>query len=72
MSLEKKMERLEEIVHKMEKGDLVLEDSLKFFEEGVKITRECSEELQAAEKKVQLLLGKNPDGTANTEDFEIE
>ena len=41
MDFEKKLGRLEEIVVKMDKGDLALEDSLKLFEEGIKLSREC-------------------------------
>lgn len=49
------MKKLEEIVGKMEKGDMPLNDSLKMFEEGIKLTRFCSQELSKAEKKVELL-----------------
>ncbi len=53
---EAKLFRLEEIVKNMESGQLGLEDSLKLFEEGVKISRECQTELDAAEQKVELLV----------------
>ncbi len=49
------MKKLEEIVGRMEKGEMSLNESLKLFEEGVKLTRFCSQELQKAEKKVELL-----------------
>lgn len=49
------MKKLEGIVERMEKGDMPLNESLKLFEEGVKLTRFCSQELQKAEKKVELL-----------------
>jgi exodeoxyribonuclease VII small subunit len=49
------MKKLEEIVGRMEKGDLPLDESLKLFEEGVKLTRFCSKELHKAERKVELL-----------------
>lgn len=49
------MKRLEGIVERMEKGDMSLNESLKMFEEGVKLTRFCSQELHKAEKKVELL-----------------
>lgn len=70
MDFEKKLERLEEIVGKMESGDLSLEESLKLFEEGVKNSRECHEQLTKAEEKVKLLLKVSDDGTAETEDFD--
>ena len=43
------------MVAKLEKGDLSLEDSLKHFEQGVKLTRECKQALEAAEQKISLL-----------------
>jgi exodeoxyribonuclease VII small subunit len=53
---EKGLKRLEEIVGKLEADELTLEESLKLFEEGVKIAGDCSDLLDAAEKKVSLLL----------------
>ncbi len=72
MDFEKKLSRLEEIVTKMEGGDLSLEDSLKFFEEGVKLSRECNMQLAQAEQKVKLLLSVDSKGEAQTEDFQIK
>jgi exodeoxyribonuclease VII small subunit len=72
MDFEKKLARLEEIVQKMEKGDLVLDDSLKLFEEGVKLSRECHQKLGEAEEKVKKLVGIDSAGKAITEDFEPE
>ncbi len=63
MDFEKKLGRLEDIVEKMETGELTLEDSLKLFEEGVKLSRECNTQLSEAEQKVKLLLGVDGDGT---------
>ena len=50
------MQRLEEIVQGLEQGDLPLGDSLKVFEEGMELAKFCSKELEAAEKKVSLLV----------------
>lgn len=72
MEFEKKLQRLEEIVTKMETGDLSLDDSLKFFEEGVKLSRECNQQLSQAEQKVKLLLSVDAAGQAVTEDFQIK
>jgi exodeoxyribonuclease VII small subunit len=72
MDFEKKLTRLEEIVAKMEAGDLPLEDSLKFFEEGVKLSQECNKQLAQAEQKVKVLLSIDGNGTASTEDFQIK
>ncbi len=55
-SFEDSLTKLEAIVEKMESGDLKLEDSLKLFEEGMKLTKECNSRLNEIEKKVKLLL----------------
>jgi exodeoxyribonuclease VII small subunit len=54
-SFEDALKRLEEIVQQMESGDLTLEESLGLFEEGVRLTRVCSQRLDEAEKKIELL-----------------
>jgi exodeoxyribonuclease VII small subunit len=59
-NFEESLASLEGLVEAMEAGDLSLEESLKAFEQGIKLTRECQQALDAAEQKVQLLL-------ANTE-----
>jgi exodeoxyribonuclease VII small subunit len=48
--------RLETIVGQLEKGDLPLEDSLKIFEEGVRLSKSCLKLLEEAERKVEILL----------------
>jgi len=72
MDFEKKLGRLEEIVQKMERGDLALEDSLKFFEEGVRLSKECHQQLNEAEVKIKKLVGFTEDGKPMTEAFEPE
>jgi len=47
--------KLEEIINKMESGDLSLEESLKYFEEGVKIHRQCHTALSDAEHRISVL-----------------
>ena len=69
MDFEKKLNRLEEIVAKMEGGDIPLEDSLKLFEEGVKLSRTCQSDLDEAEQKVELLLGQDSQGQAVVQPF---
>ena len=69
MDFEKKLGRLEEIVQKMEKGDLALEESLKLFEEGVKLSRECQTRLNEAEVQVKKLVGFDEKGLPITENF---
>ncbi len=66
---EASLARLEEIVKKLEKGDLPLEQSLKLFEEGVKLSRICSKRLEEAERKVEILL-KDKAGNLTARPFE--
>jgi exodeoxyribonuclease VII small subunit len=72
MDFEKKLTRLEQIVQKMEKGELGLEESLKLFEEGVKLSRECHLQLTKAESQVKKLVSVDADGQIESEDFNIE
>ncbi|TFB10265.1 exodeoxyribonuclease VII small subunit [Candidatus Marinimicrobia bacterium MT.SAG.2] len=53
LTFEDALKRLNEIVHKLEKGDKKLEDSIKLFEEGVKLSRFCKEVLKEAAEKVE-------------------
>ena len=55
MSFEKKVQRLEEIVHALESKDMSLEKGLKLFEEGIACLRDASTELTKAEASVQVL-----------------
>ena len=63
------MARLEEIVQGLEQGDLPLEQSLKLFEEGVKLSRICNKRLEEAERKVEILF-KDKDGALKPRPFE--
>ena len=47
---------LEKIVRQLESGDLTLEESLKLFENGVKLSRECQTRLSEAERRIEVLL----------------
>jgi exodeoxyribonuclease VII small subunit len=53
---EEALGRLEDIVKKMEAGEMTLEESLKAFEEGIKLARLCSRKLDEAERRVEILL----------------
>jgi exodeoxyribonuclease VII small subunit len=53
---EEALGRLEDIVKSMEAGDMTLEESLKAFEEGIKLARLCSRRLDEAERRVEMLL----------------
>ena len=67
-SFESALERLEAIVERLEAGELPLEQALAAFEEGVALSRRCTAELEAAERRIELLVGVGPDGPA-TEPF---
>jgi exodeoxyribonuclease VII small subunit len=53
---EEALERLEEIVKKMEAGEMTLEESLKAFEEGIRLSRLCAKKLDEADRRVEILL----------------
>lgn len=59
ISFEKSMEALDEIVKKLEQGDVSLEEMLKLFEKGIALSRICNEILNEAEKKVNVLIKKD-------------
>lgn len=65
---EKDLERLEAIVQALEEGELSLDDSLKRFEEGIKLARRCEKSLTEAEKKIEILT-KNADGSLEAQPF---
>jgi len=54
-NFEQALEELEQLVTRLEEGDLSLEESLKEFERGVRLTRDCQTELREAEQKVRIL-----------------
>jgi exodeoxyribonuclease VII small subunit len=55
-TFESSLGELEKIVRKLEDGDLSLEESLKLFEDGVRLSRECQERLNKAERRIEILL----------------
>ncbi len=71
LNFEKAMQELEKIVQELEKGDLSLEKALKKFEEGVKLSRYCSRQLEQTEKKISLLL-EDAQGRIVTREFAPE
>jgi exodeoxyribonuclease VII small subunit len=58
-SFEDALEKLEDITRELEEGDLSLEESLKHFDEGVKLAEYCNSKLSDAQKKVEILMKKN-------------
>lgn len=59
VNFEDNMKQLEQIAGELEKGDLDLDASVKKFEKGMKISKECSEMLERAEKKITMLIKDN-------------
>ncbi len=55
-TFESAMKRLEDVVRELESGDLGLDEALKKFQEGVKLSKFCSNKLEESEKKVSMLL----------------
>ena len=68
---EEAMERLGQIAESLERGDLSLEESLKIFEEGMKLVNFCSKKLEEAEQKVTILI-KESEGKYTQRPFEAE
>ena len=69
IQFEEAFKRLDEIVTKLESGDLSLEESMNLFEEGITLTETCKTRLEAAEQNIQLLL-KDSDGNLTLEDID--
>lgn len=65
------LKRLEEIVKKLENGELSLDSALELFEEGIKLSRFCHTKLEQAERRVEMLL-KSSAGSARVVPFETE
>ena len=69
-NFEESMKKLEGIVTELENGNLNLDESVKRFEEGMKIAKQCNTILENAEKKITILLEK--DGELKEENFDTE
>lgn len=70
LGFEDALKQLEDLVERMETGELSLEESLASFEKGVALTRICQKSLSEAEQKVSLLSSNTPD--AETEAFDVD
>jgi exodeoxyribonuclease VII small subunit len=68
---EKSLTRLEEVVKRLESPDLSLDEAMRLFEEGVKLSRDCQKQLEEAEGRVEILL-KKADGRMQAEPFETD
>ena len=70
-TFEASLKELEHIVKQLEDGDLELEQSLKLFEDGVRLSRECRERLNNAERRIEVLM-KEADGSLGLQEIETE
>jgi len=71
LTLEECFAELQQIVERLEKGELSLGESLQLFERGMQLSRRCERELQKVEQRIQLIL-ENQTGEARLEDFPFE
>jgi len=71
LTFENAMKRLEGIVEQLERGDLGLDEALKKFQEGIKLSQFCSNKLDETEKKVSILL-EDEEGNIREEPFQEE
>ncbi|WP_320127427.1 exodeoxyribonuclease VII small subunit [uncultured Sphaerochaeta sp.] len=67
MSFESDVSRIEEIARKLNASDTSLEESLTLFEEGMDLSRKLEKSLSEAKRKVEIVLGENPDNAEITE-----
>lgn len=71
ISFEEALERLNEIVKALEHSDAPLDDSLKLFEEGVALVKQCNDQIDQAEAKIKQLV-RSSDGTLEEQDFAVK
>lgn len=67
-TFEENVKQLEATVAQLERGDIPLEDSIQLFEEGMRLSEACKQQLEAAEGKVQILM-RQRDGSLQPETF---
>lgn len=70
-SFEEQLTALESVVEKLERGELSLDESVRLFEEGVKLSNACKKELEAAEGRIQVLV-EHGSGGVKVADLEVE
>lgn len=70
-TFEESLNELEKVAQNLERGELSLEAAISEFEKGMKLSKECSEKLEQAEKRINILV-KNENGELEEENFEQE
>ena len=68
---EEQLTALESVVERLERGELSLEESVRLFEEGLKLSNACKKELEAAEGKIQMLVERGRGGM-KTVDLDLQ
>ncbi len=71
LRFEEALARLEELVRRLESGDLTLDESMRCYEEGMRLTRYCYERLDQAERQIEQLIERE-DGSAETVPLDLE
>ena len=71
MTFEAAMDRLEEVLRRLENGNETLDDSLKLYEEGISLIRACNTQLESAEQRIRILQVQ-ADGSVSLENFEAD
>ncbi len=69
IKFEEALKKLEKIVEDLEKGDMSLDEALKKYQEGIELSRQCSQRLESAKKKIDLLV-KNKKGEFELKPFD--
>jgi exodeoxyribonuclease VII small subunit len=70
-SFEKRLAQLEMVVERLERGDLTLDESVRLFEEGMKLSQACKEELEQAEGRIQVLV-ETRSGKMQAAEFDLK
>lgn len=70
-NFELNLKKLEKLVKKLDSDELTLDESIALFEEGMKLSKKCSDKLESAERKINILL-QDENGNEKEEKFEIE
>jgi exodeoxyribonuclease VII small subunit len=70
-AFEEVLQELEEIVNRLEQGDLPLEEALQLFEQGVRLSRSCHTKLDEAQKRLEIVL-KDETGAMTAQPFKLE
>lgn len=70
-NFEMSMEKLQEVVNKLEKGDLTIDESIDAFKEGIELSRLCTKKLDDVEREITVLI-ESADGSIKEEPFEQE